>query len=109
MESRLLEGKIALVTGGGAGIGACDCWKFAEVGAAGILIADLKLQDAEKVASEIMAAYPGCRCVAVQTDVSKEADADHCFAVLEKEFGTLDILVNNAGVTNKIPDRKSVV
>lgn len=103
METKLLEGKIALVTGGGAGIGACDCRKFAEAGAAGILIADLNLEDAERTAKEIMAAYPGCKCVAVRTDVSKEADADRCFEVLEKEFGTLDILVNNAGVTNKIP------
>ena len=50
---KLVEGKIALVTGGGAGMGACDCWKFAEEGAKGILIVDLNVDDAEKVAKEI--------------------------------------------------------
>lgn len=100
---KLVSGKIALVTGGGAGMGAADCWKFAQEGAAGILVADLNLEDAQNVCDKIMAAYPACKCVAVKTDVSKEADVDHCFEVLEQEFGTLDILVNNAGVTNKIP------
>lgn len=100
---KLVEGKIALVTGGGAGMGACDCWKFAEEGAKGILIADLKVEDAEKVAQEIMAKYPECKCVPVKCNVASEADVDHCFEVLNQEFGTLDILVNNAGITNKIP------
>lgn len=99
---KLVEGKIALVTGG-AGMGACDCWKFAEEGAKGILIVDLNVDDAEKVAKEIMAQYPECKCVAVKCNVAKEADVDHCFEVLDQEFGTLDILVNNAGITNKIP------
>ena len=100
---KLVEGKIALVTGGGAGMGACDCWKFAEEGAKGILIVDLNVDDAEKVAKEIMAQYPECKCVAVKCNVAKGADVDHCFEVLDQEFGTLDILVNNAGITNKIP------
>ena len=100
---KMVEGKIAMVTGAGAGMGACDCWKFAEEGAAGIVMVDLKVEAAEKVANEIMAKYPSCKCVAVKANVADEADVDHCFSVLEKEFGTLDILVNNAGVTNNIP------
>ena len=100
---KLVEGKSARVTGGGAGMGACDCWKFAEEGAKGILIVVLNVDDAEKVAKEIMAQYPECKCVAVKCNVAKEADVDHCFEVLDQEFGTLDILVNNAGITNKIP------
>lgn len=99
----LLEGKIALVTGGGAGMGACDCRTFAREGAAGIVIADLNEADARAVAEEIMAEYPTCRCVPVPCNVALEADVDRCFQVLEQEFGTLDILVNNAGITNKIP------
>ncbi len=100
---QLLEGKIAMVTGGGAGMGACDCRTFAREGAAGIVIVDLNESDARAVAEEIMAEYPACRCVPVRCNVSVEADVDRCFRVLEQEFGTLDILVNNAGVTNKIP------
>lgn len=100
---QLLEGKIAMVTGGGAGMGACDCRTFAREGAAGIVIVDLNESDARAVAEEIMAEYPVCRCVPVRCNVSVEADVDRCFQVLEQEFGTLDILVNNAGVTNKIP------
>ena len=84
-------------------MGACDCWKFAEEGAKGILIVDLNVEDAEKVAKAIMAQYPECKCVAVKCNVANEADVDHCFEVLDQEFGTLDILVNNAGITNKIP------
>ena len=38
---KMVEGKIAMVTGAGAGMGACDCWKFAEEGAAGIVMVDL--------------------------------------------------------------------
>ena len=100
---KVVEGKISPVTGGGAGMGACDCWKFAEEGAKGILIVDLNVEDAEKVAKAIMAQYPECKCVAVKCNVANEADVDHCFEVLDQEFGTLDILVNNAGITNKIP------
>lgn len=47
---KMVEGKIAMVTGAGAGMGACDCWKFAEEGAAGIVMVDLKVEAAEKVA-----------------------------------------------------------
>lgn len=61
------------------------------------------VEDAEKVAKAIMAQYPECKCVAVKCNVANEADVDHCFEVLDQEFGTLDILVNNAGITNKIP------
>lgn len=45
---KMVEGKIAMVTGAGAGMGACDCWKFAEEGAAGIVMVDLKVEAAEK-------------------------------------------------------------
>lgn len=100
---KLVDGKIALVTGGGAGMGACDCMKFAEEGATGILIADLKLEDAQQVCAQIMKEHPACKCVAVKTNVADEADVNHAFEVLQREFGTLDILVNNAGVTNNIP------
>ena len=99
----LVSGKIAIVTGGGSGIGACDARIFADEGAAGLLLPDIKLDAAQAVCDEIMAKHPQCKCVAVKTDVSSPEDVAHVFEVLEKEFGTLDILVNNAGVTNEIP------
>lgn len=102
MKKGLLEGKYAIVTGGGSGIGAGDVRRFAEEGAAGIVIPDIALENAQKVADEVMESYQ-CKCIAVKTDVSKEADVNHVFDVVKQEFGRLDILVNNAGITNQIP------
>ena len=91
-RSRLrLEGKLAIVTGGGSGIGAGIVRRFVAEGAR-VLIADLR-QDA----ATLLAAELGPLAQAVAADV---ASADSVMALAERcrEFGDLDILVNNAGV-----------
>lgn len=87
-----LEGKIAIVTGGGSGFGAGIVRRFAAEGAK-VAVADINSDAARDVASEIGG-------LAILADVSKdESVADMVAAVLDA-FGRVDILVNNAGVTH---------
>jgi meso-butanediol dehydrogenase / (S,S)-butanediol dehydrogenase / diacetyl reductase len=80
-----LDGRTALVTGGGSGIGRAICRRFASEGAT-VVVADLVRERAEEVAAEI-----GGR--AVQADVTVAADVERMAA----EAGRVDVLVNNAG------------
>jgi len=91
------DGQYAIVTGAASGIGKGTAEEIAKHGAAGIIIADLRLESAEAAANEISKKY-GCRAIAVKTDVSSNDDIENLFAVCEKEFGRLHILVNCAGI-----------
>ena len=87
-----VAGKVALVTGGGSGLGAADCAALAREGAT-VVVTDVNLAAAQAVAQSI-----GGGAIALAHDVSRE---DHWTAVLseiEQRFGRLDVLVNNAGV-----------
>lgn len=86
-----LEGKIALVTGGGRGIGRAICQLFASQGAR-LAVADLDPQTARQTAAELP--VPG---LALQLDVSVKSQVQAGFAQALSHFGQLDILVNNAG------------
>ena len=91
--ARDLEGMVALVTGGGSGIGRATCLLLAERGAS-VLVADIDGGNADKVATEI-----GSNAVGVQTDVTQ---ADHVDAMVQRAvstFGGLHIAVNNAGTS----------
>ena len=91
-----LEGRVALVTGAGRGIGAEVARQFARAGArVGVL--DLTEKQAADTAAEITAA--GGQAVAVGADVADRELADRAVARVAAEFGGLDIVVNNAGVT----------
>ena len=96
----LLEGKTAIVTGGGSGIGRGICLRYAREGAS-VVIADLNIAAAEKVAEEIVAA--GGKALAVQTDVTDREAVKGMVSATVQEFGGLDILVNNAGLGKIIP------
>ena len=87
-----VEGKVALVTGGGSGLGAADCRRLAEEGAK-VVVSDVNLEAAQKVAAEI-----GDAAIAVRHDVSSEESWKAVTAEVERHFGGLNILVNNAGV-----------
>ena len=92
-----IEGKVALVTGGGQGIGRAIALRLAGDGA-DVAIADLDRTKAEDVAREIAAL--GRRSVASVTDV---ADREQIFAAVEtaaRELGGFDIMVNNAGIAS---------
>jgi 3-oxoacyl-[acyl-carrier protein] reductase len=88
-----LDGKITLVTGGGQGIGAAICRRFAQAGAR-VAVFDLQEESARMVAGE----FDG---LALTGNVTSEGDIQRAQAQVEKLFGPLDILVNNAGIVGK--------
>ena len=91
-----LSGKIALVTGGGRGIGRACCMALAEAGASVAVNYSRSAEAAEEVRGEIEAA--GGQANTYQADVSSFEDVSAMFERVKADFGTLDILVNNAGV-----------
>lgn len=95
---RLAE-KVALVTGGGAGIGRAIALAMAREGA-DVLVADIQPGAAEAVAEE--ARGLGRRAAAIAVDVSREAQVKEAIAGGIRRFGRIDILVNNAGVTPRL-------
>ncbi|MEZ4982808.1 MAG: 3-oxoacyl-[acyl-carrier-protein] reductase [Saprospiraceae bacterium] len=94
---KLLEGKVALITGGSRGIGAAICKKFAEHGcdvAFTYLSSEAK---ANAIADEL--AKSGIKAKAYKSDASKFDQAEQLIADVLAEFGKIDVLINNAGVT----------
>jgi NAD(P)-dependent dehydrogenase (short-subunit alcohol dehydrogenase family) len=90
-----LTGKIALITGGGTGIGRACALLFARE-CARVAIAGRRREPLEETAEEIRAA--GGEALAVQCDVSKAADAARAVAETAARFGGLNVLVNSAGI-----------
>jgi NAD(P)-dependent dehydrogenase (short-subunit alcohol dehydrogenase family) len=91
-----LKDKVAVVTGGGSGIGRATCLLFAEEGAQ-VAVVDMKLEDAEETVQRI-AAQGGPKAMAVQANVAVEEDVADMVKRVDEAFGRIDILVNNAGV-----------
>jgi meso-butanediol dehydrogenase/(S,S)-butanediol dehydrogenase/diacetyl reductase len=91
-----LADKVAMVTGGGAGIGRAILLAMAREGA-DALVADIRSDAAEAVAREVRAL--GRRAAALAVDVSREADVQAAIAEGIRQLGRIDVLVNNAGVT----------
>jgi len=89
-----LEGKIALVTGAGSGIGKCIAETYAREGAR-VAMADINAEAAKSAARAT-----GNNAIALRCDVSQKADVDGVVEETLAAFGTLDILVNNAGATH---------
>ena len=90
----LLSGKVAVITGGGRGIGRAIALKFAGEGAAVVVAARTELQ-IEAVAREVRDA--GGRAAAVTADVAEEKQCERLIRAAESQFGHVGILVNNAG------------
>lgn len=90
-----LKDQVAVVTGGGAGIGRAICMALGAHGAK-VLVADMALQNAEETASMICAA--GGQATAVQVDVTNAADAQAMIDKAVRLFGRVDLLYNNAGI-----------
>jgi len=87
-----VNGKVALVTGGGSGLGAADSAMLASEGAT-VVVTDVSLETAQRVADAI-----GDGAVAMALDVASEEAWIGVMQAIEAQFGRLDILVNNAGV-----------
>lgn len=93
-----LENKVALITGGGSGIGEASSELFAREGAA-VGVCDLNADTAESVAARIRNA--GGRAIALQADVTSRDDVQRVVDAVVSEFGGLNILVNSAGVSDR--------
>ena len=89
-----LAGKVAVVTGGGSGIGRGIVMAMAREGA-DIAIPDIQVLNAEKVAGEVKGL--GRKVLAMKTDVTSAADVKTMIDRTRETFGKIDILVNNAG------------
>lgn len=96
-----LKNKVAVVTGASKGIGASIAKYFAAEGAKVVVNYASGKEGAENVVKEITGL--GGTAIAVQADVSKEADVARLFEAAKDAFGTLDILVNNAGIYQYAP------
>jgi len=92
-----LNGKVALITGGGRGIGRFIATGLAEAGA-DLVIASRKIKNLETTAEEIRKNL-GVRVLPVACDVAKEEDIERLIGTAVEKFSRIDILVNNAGAT----------
>ena len=98
--NKLLQDRIALVTGGAQGLGQAICWRLAQEGCH-VVVADLNEEKANQTASAISEHQWNDgqrRAIAVKTDVSDEAQVSAMVNRTVQEFGRLDILVANAGI-----------
>jgi NAD(P)-dependent dehydrogenase (short-subunit alcohol dehydrogenase family) len=86
-----LKGKVAVVTGAASGIGRATALKFAEQGAAGVVVADLNEEGLAPVARAVSG-------LAVRCDVSREQEIRNLVAQAEQRYGRVDVFFSNAGI-----------
>lgn len=98
-----IENKVAIITGGGSGIGRASALRFASEGAT-VVVADLNADTAKAVADEIIAANG--KAMALTVDVSNEQQLEHMVLSTIDSFGRLDILFNNATNTDPVMSKK---
>jgi len=96
-----LQGKVALITGAGSGIGRESALLWASEGAS-IVSVDIDRTAAQHTADAVNGA--GGRAAAVQADVARAQDCERMIAAAEQEFGRLNILFNNAGIMHSQDD-----
>ena len=95
-----LNGKVAVVTGAGQGIGRAIALRLAAAGAS-IALVDLNLSAVEEVSQEILDLEGEGKSIAIRTDISK---SDQVYSMIERTlqtFSQIDILINNAGIAGK--------
>ena len=97
---KVLEGKVAVITGGGRGMGREIASTFSKAGA-NIAVCDLALVNLKEIEEEIIAA--GGKCLAIATDISNKPQVEEMMAKIHSHFGRIDILINNAGICLSSP------
>jgi len=99
---RELAGRVALVAGGGSGIGRATCRRLVELGAT-VVVADLALDRAVGVAAELQEHAGADVATAVTLDVTDEASVESCFEAAAVAYGGLDVVVSSAGIASSAP------
>jgi NAD(P)-dependent dehydrogenase (short-subunit alcohol dehydrogenase family) len=97
-----LEGRVAVVTGGGNGIGRATVLRFLAEGARGVVVADLNAETGAETVALAAAAGHGDRARFVRTNVAEEADVVAALETAPKAWGRLDCVFNNAGIAGVI-------
>ena len=95
MSTYDLDGRVAIVTGAGGGLGGAICSALALAGAA-VAAVDVERGKAEQVAESV--SHDGARCVAFETDISDRSSVEAMAEEVVEELGGVDILVNNAAI-----------
>jgi NAD(P)-dependent dehydrogenase (short-subunit alcohol dehydrogenase family) len=98
-DQQQLKGKVAIITGGGQGIGRAIGLGFAREGA-NVVLCGRTVSSVEAVCHE--ARRLGITAIPMQADVSRESDVERVVDKAVNVFGTIDILVNNAGVAGPL-------
>src|SRR5258708_1534811 len=93
--SRSLDGKSAIVTGAGSGVGRVSALRFAQEGAK-VVVADINIDNAKEAVREIESG--GGSAIAIGVDVSDEQQVQAMIAAAVEQNGRLDILFNNVGI-----------
>jgi 3-oxoacyl-[acyl-carrier protein] reductase len=93
--------RVVLITGASSGVGAALAQKLGAMGAAVVVNYSRSAEAATQVVAQVEAA--GGRAVAIQADVSEQADCERLVTATVAEYGRLDVLVNNAGTTTFVP------
>ncbi|MGQ4681201.1 bifunctional aldolase/short-chain dehydrogenase [Paenibacillus polymyxa] len=94
--------KIAFITGGAGGIGSATARRLVDEGAH-VVLADLNLEGAQKVAADINSSYGENRAIAVKMDVTQEEQIQAAYAETALIYGGVDVIVNNAGLATSSP------
>lgn len=96
-----LKNKVALVTGGGTGIGRATCIELARRGVTVAVNYSRSKADADETVQMIK--NDGGRAIAIQADVSQDEEVRKMVKSIVQQYGTVDLLINNASITRHIP------